>query len=184
MNLTEFDNQENEPSDPVTGLPLHTELQLKLASDLETSAPVALALLDVDNFQTFNDSYGHVDGDVLLRRLANIVQLFLVGKRSSFRYGGDEIAIVFPDCSKTEAFDICEKIRAAVPLEFDSLDVPITVSIGLAEYPGDARSRKDLCKAAADALSTSKRAGRNRVVLSPTLEEREWSPIIQDGFPE
>ena len=75
---------------------------------------------------------------------------------------------------------MCERIREAFQLRFGGNEVQVTSSIGLACFPIDADSKKDLAKAADDALYVSKRGGRNRVSVSPDLEHRRANPITQE----
>ncbi len=75
---------------------------------------------------------------------------------------------------------MCERIREAFQLRFGGNEVQVTSSIGLACFPTDARSKKDLAKAADDALYVAKRGGRNQVAASGTLEERQTKPIVYE----
>ncbi len=98
---------------------------------------------------------------------------------SAYRFGADEFVILFRDISKSEVHQKAERLR--VEIEQASLGDPaVTISAGLACYPVDANSKKDLLKAVDDAIYMSKRSGRNRVSLSKTFEERHAPPIIID----
>ena len=96
------------------------------------------------------------------------------------RYGGDEFALLLKQTRKEDALRMCERIREAFQLRFGGNTVQVTSSIGLACYPTDAVSKKDLAKAADDALYVAKRGGRNLVAPSKTLKERHAKPIVQE----
>ena len=145
----------------------HIEQELRRAS--RNKAPLALLLLDIDDFKAYNDTYGHARGDDCLRNVAQEIKNFL--RRPSdlvARYGGEEFAVVLPDTPPEAADMLAEKIRAGI----EALNIPhkaaraadhVTVSIGAAICPPDALLTKSQLIEAADAqLYTSKRAGRNR----------------------
>ncbi len=145
----------------------HIEQELRRAS--RNKAPLALLLLDIDDFKAYNDTYGHARGDDCLRTVAQEIKNFL--RRPSdlvARYGGEEFAVVLPDTPPEAADMLAEKIRAGI----EALNIPhkaaraadhVTVSIGAAICPPDALLTKSQLIEAADAqLYMSKRAGRNR----------------------
>jgi len=130
---------------------------------------LSLIMLDIDDFKAYNDLYGHLAGDALLRELA---QLFRRGIRQGdivARYGGEEFAIILPGTGKEEATALAERIRAQVEehLFEGEKGMPagrITVSLGVASYPQDAREPEALVNAADVALYEAKKR-RNRVCV-------------------
>ena len=129
-------------------------------------------ILDVDHFKNINDTYGHVAGDETLRQLAALITDSIREVDRAARYGGDEIAIILPVTEDTMALSIAERIRLSVSSQHVMLPggemVKIEISIGMAEYPGQKESAKDLISAADDALYEAKRKGRNRVCTEKT----------------
>jgi len=146
----------------------HVEQELRRAS--RNKAPLSLLLMDIDDFKSYNDTYGHAKGDDCLRTVAQEIRNYL--RRPSdlvARYGGEEFAVVLPDTPPEAAAMLAEKIRLGV----EALNIPhkaaraadhITVSIGASICPPEAPLTKaQLIDAADKQLYASKRAGRNRV---------------------
>ncbi len=171
-------------TDGLTGLYTHRLFQEKLNEEIEYAdrhnQPVVLVMVDADNFKTYNDTLGHPAGDALLKEIAALLKDKVRASDIVCRYGGDEFALLLKNTRKEDAARMCERIREAFQLRFGGNEVQVTSSIGLACFPSDADSKKDLAKAADDALYVSKRGGRNRVSVSPKLEERRANPITQE----
>jgi len=123
-------------------------------------------MIDIDHFKSYNDMYGHLSGDIVLQETAEILknslrQVDLVG-----RYGGEEFVVVLPQTDKEDAVRVAERIRWAADNHiFKAYDksTRVTISIGVATFPGDARKAETLIEKADQALYTAKRKGRNRV---------------------
>ena len=138
---------------------------------------LSVIILDIDHFKVINDTYGHESGNVILVKLAKMLQKFAKPGDTLARYGGEEFVIVLPECGKEEAANLAELIRLEVEGAFfeitpdlseerTSIDVAITISLGVATIPEDAESAKDLLRNADRALYIGgKQAGRNRVGL-------------------
>lgn len=171
-------------TDGLTGLYTHRLFQEKLTEEIEWASRhgehIVLVMVDADNFKTYNDTLGHPAGDALLIEIANLLRDKVRSTDIVCRYGGDEFALLLKNTSKVDAHRMCERIREAFQLRFGGNEVQVTSSIGLACYPVDANSKKDLAKAADDALYMSKRGGRNRVSVSKTFEERHAPPIVME----
>ena len=116
--------------------------QLKMEVDRVTryeEQPLTLLLLDLDDFKSFNDTYGHVEGDQVLLRLGQVVKRCLRQTDSAYRYGGEEFTILLPMTISTDAAVTAERIRTEFKKELFSpapagKDVHVTVSIGLGQY--------------------------------------------------
>lgn len=122
--------------------------------------PFSILLFDVDNFKNINDTQGHVTGDMVLKRVANIAKTSIRDIDSLGRYGGDEFLIVLPHTSLNEAMFVAERFRKKIE-EADMKKV--TVSIGVAAFPEDAEGVKTLLSIADEGLYMSKKKGRNAV---------------------
>ena len=161
-------------TDPITNLWNHGYFQHKLSEELQkaqaSSLPLSLAIIDIDNFKQLNDAYGHQNGDIVLRDLANILRNASREIDYVCRYGGEEFSIILPQTNKQQGFDIAERIRSKT-LEynfpkFNTLEVKITVSIGLASFPVDATTKEDLIAKADKAMYIAKFSGKNQTYLS------------------
>ena len=144
-------------------------LDEQIARAAEEGKPLSLLLLDLDHFKQFNDRWGHTEGDAELRRVAALVQRTVRSTDIAFRYGGEELAVLLPACSKEQAMVVAEKVRIAVgsgtqrPSRFGART---TVSAGVATYPEDGRVARGLVDTADAALYQAKAQGRDRVVAA------------------
>lgn len=167
-------------TDRLTGLYNARHFELSLEPSLEqarqSGATLALAVVDIDFFKRFNDTYGHKAGDAVLARVG---RLFADTARSgsgdqTFRYGGEEFCILMPDTDAETAARELEGFRKRVEdsvLDYDGQSLRVTVSIGLAMFPRHAAARKELFETADRALYAAKGAGRNRLVVAESGAE-------------
>jgi two-component system, cell cycle response regulator len=144
-------------------------LTAELAFARRHQVPLALVMLDVDNFKNVNDTWGHLAGDHVLGKLATTVQAILRTEDVFGRYGGEEFAILCRSATPLEASVLAERIRATVQetsFASEGRAISVTVSLGVAGYPGvEASTPAELIAAADQALYEAKSAGRNRVVV-------------------
>ena len=130
---------------------------------------LSIAFIDIDFFKKVNDTYGHAEGDAILKELAKVLLKSCRSFDIVSRIGGEEFSIMLLDCPLKQAMEIGEKIRLAVEKhDFTLLDnrkIKITISIGIATYPECTSDFHNLLKEADEALYKAKRMGRNRVVL-------------------
>lgn len=128
--------------------------------------PLSLLLFDIDHFKKINDVHGHLAGDFILKRLAEMVAKHIRKEEAFARYGGEEFAILMPETPGDRARIFGEKIRRMVestPYEYEDRAIDVTVSIGIAEM-GRHRDPTSFIKAADENLYAAKGQGRNRVV--------------------
>ncbi len=152
-------------TDPVTGLMNHRFFQDELKKCLEQNDKVALIMLDVDHFKSFNDRYGHPEGDRLLAQMGEMLKAQVKLPATASRYGGEEFAIILPKAGDKYAMTFAENLRkllAETPLVGPGRDAFITASLGIAVYPKDSGSASDLIQKADAAMYLSKGQGRNR----------------------
>jgi diguanylate cyclase (GGDEF)-like protein len=151
-------------TDTLTGLLNRRSFSEKVSAIQEDLHPMAVAMADLDHFKALNDTYGHDTGDRALRLFARVLRDSLRSGDVASRYGGEEFAIAFPDCSATDATRVLDAIRTHLDAALTVGGLPkFTVSFGVCEtQPGedlDAGLRR-----ADEALLRAKRLGRDRVV--------------------
>jgi diguanylate cyclase (GGDEF)-like protein len=155
-------------SDGLTGLYNHRYLHERLDEELERARrdgiELALLFIDLDEFKAHNDALGHKAGDEALRRVARILEECSRRIDLAARYGGDEFVLVLVDSSAAGACEVAERVRESVAGAHANGGPPLTVSIGIATFPGDARTKDELLDKADWALYAAKRAGRDRVL--------------------
>jgi diguanylate cyclase (GGDEF)-like protein len=133
---------------------------------------MSVLMIDIDHFKRFNDEHGHHVGDQVLREVAEALQSQTRGSDVTARYGGEEFTVVLIDIPSGLALERAEQMRLSVenlaPASGSALR-PVTISIGVAEFPADGNTLEALLLAADKALYEAKRAGRNRVVAASSI---------------
>jgi diguanylate cyclase (GGDEF)-like protein/putative nucleotidyltransferase with HDIG domain len=152
--------------DELTGLlnrrSLDEEIDSEISRHSRYGGVFSLAILDLDNFKSYNDSYGHLSGDKLLRQAGQVIKGAIRSADHAFRYGGDEFALLLPQTDSDAAYQVVERVREKVAKELDSGNISITTSIGLASWPDDGISHTDIIAAADVTLYRAKRSGGNQ----------------------
>lgn len=156
--------------DPVTQLYNRRHIMAVLdAESIRSSgnySPLSILLMDVDNFKTINDTYGHQVGDVVLKEIASLITT-ASGSRLVGRYGGEEFLVLLPHEDSGDACVIAERIRTAIEAATVVYDgdpiISPTISIGIATVFGWNGKPEDLVGLADDALYAAKSTGRNRI---------------------
>ena len=156
--------------DELTGLfnRRHFEERLKeeIARHSRYGDVFCLLMLDLDNFKTYNDIYGHPAGDEILKQIGGTIRKSIRNADQAFRYGGDEFTVILPQTSGEDAYVVAERVREQIASEMKAKEVVITCSIGLASYPSDGVMSGELVTATDTALYYAKRTGGNRTYLS------------------
>ena len=169
--------------DSLTKLWNHGHFQNILTDSLREArtrgTPVSLIVFDIDDFKTYNDTYGHQAGDRALEAVSQISKTVVRRADNLARYGGEEFVAILPGTTKAEAMRLAERLRETIERDTESAlsnGVPrkITVSVGVSAFPDDADDREKLIFCADGALYEAKRAGKNRV-----RAYRKPSPIAQ-----
>jgi diguanylate cyclase len=152
------------------------ELERSWAEADEHGSPLTLAILDIDHFKSFNDTWGHQTGDQVLRYVASVIGRVAIAPRFAARYGGEEFGMIFPAEQAAQVIKTLDEIRREVcsrTLKRRSTNEDlgtVTISIGLAESR-HGESAHDLMERADEALYVSKRTGRNRVTAAEDIAD-------------
>ncbi len=171
-------------SDRLTGLPNRSffdeRVQAELSRARRYGEPVSLAMIDIDHFKKFNDTWGHAAGDVALRGVANAILASVRQSDLLVRYGGEEFVVLLPGMGRDAAMERVEDMRLTVeqlPLSLPRREdsARVTVSIGLAVYGPDGTQAEDLLDRADARLFEAKATGRNRLVGPPPLPAQDLS---------
>jgi two-component system cell cycle response regulator len=143
------------------------KLDLEVKKSKITGKPLSLVIFDLDKFKNLNDNYGHDAGDFVLKELAEVLRSMGMRQNDVFaRYGGEEFVVLLPATNLKQAFEIAERMRKLVEKHefvYDGKRLPVTASIGVADYRKGVNSGTDLFKRADDAVYKSKEGGRNQV---------------------
>jgi diguanylate cyclase (GGDEF)-like protein/putative nucleotidyltransferase with HDIG domain len=169
--------------DELTGLfnRRHFEERLKeeIARHSRYGDVFSVLLLDLDNFKTYNDIYGHPSGDILLNQIGKIIKSSVRSADQPFRYGGDEFAVILPQTTINDAYVVAERVREQIARGMEERKIAVTCSIGLASYPSDGVISGELVTVADTALYYAKRTGGNRVYLSSKILAE---PVAEAGI--
>ncbi|MBU1912292.1 MAG: sensor domain-containing diguanylate cyclase, partial [Candidatus Omnitrophica bacterium] len=158
--------------DGLTGLFLRRyfldRLKEELSRSLRNNTSCSFLMMDIDNFKNYNDEYGHTAGDMVLKAISKTLLNF-TDSGIACRYGGEEFAMLLPDASKKDALRTADNIRKALKkedIELRRVKTHVTISIGVAGFPEDAKVQDELIMKADDRLYKAKREGRDKVVSS------------------
>jgi len=157
--------------DSLTGLYLRRYLLERMTQEisrvLRRDKELSFLMIDLDMFKKYNDKFGHTAGDIVLRTVGlTLSDCFKDPGNLVSRYGGEEFAVLLPDCPKKDAIKIAEEIRKKIESQIIILrrqKTNITVSIGVATFPEDTQIKEELIGKADEALYAAKAKGRNRV---------------------
>ncbi len=178
-------------TDDLTGLAnnraFRDQIDREAARALRFGLDLSLLILDLDNFKSVNDTYGHPQGDAALRMIGRILREESRGIDQPARYGGEEFVVALPETDVEGALELAERIRERIegtPVELVDGEgsIQITASVGLATLSGGDLDVRALIGAADAALYEAKRAGKNRVVVA-TGEQVEPAGTTQAKGP-
>lgn len=140
-----------------------------MAKARESDNPLSLLMLDIDHFKRYNDTYGHIAGDIVLQGAAEIFMKLSPSRAVVARYGGEEFSIILPDYDSEQAKELAEKIRKKIKERVFFLrreKTSVTVSIGVATYNKEDKSVNEIIERADKALYKAKEQGRDKVCIS------------------
>ena len=147
-----------------------TALEREVRRSRRYGLRLSLAMLDLDAFKKVNDEYGHLFGDLVLRRVARFVRRAIRESDMACRFGGEEFTVILPETDRLGAYAVAERIRKRVELAFTERptggrDVAMTLSGGIASYPEDGGDLEALVGRADESLYRAKILGKNRIAL-------------------
>jgi diguanylate cyclase (GGDEF)-like protein len=173
--------EELSATDPLTGLYNRRFLEQRIEEELSRSSrqglELAIMMIDLDHFKDYNDLCGHLAGDKVLQKVAQLLKASAREMDILTRYGGEEFCIILPSTSQKEALLVAERMRKTIEKErFPKEDgLPLghlTISIGIATFPHAGKLAKGLINSADKALYRAKQQGRNRsIVFDPSLKK-------------
>jgi len=158
--------------DPLTGLFNRTfffaAVDREIARSARSGRGFCLLMMDLDELKTINDRHGHFVGDRVIGGVGEVIRDGVRRIDIAARYGGDEFVVLLPETDPTGAYVLAEKIRIGVAeLVLPGMDVRTSMSVGVVSYPGDGRNADELLISADQAMYSSKRSGKNRVMGIP-----------------
>lgn len=169
--------QEKADTDELTGLRNHRYFQERLNQEVEKCSisgdDFSLLFIDLDYFKTYNDIYGHVLGDEILRDVGRLIKSAIRDTDIGARYGGDEFAIMLIQTPLEGAQAVAERIRWRLEMLMEQKGIVLTCSIGIACWRVDGVMRGTIIQAADKALYQAKNSGRNRVCVASNLDAIE-----------
>ena len=159
--------------DELTGLFNRRHLEERLKEETARHSrygdAFTILILDLDNFKTYNDIYGHPSGDVILNQIGRIIKSSVRESDQAFHHGGDEFAVIMPQTAVEDGRLVAERVREQIARKMEEKAIAVTCSIGLASYPSDGVMPGELVTVADTALYYAKRTGGNRVYVSSKI---------------
>jgi diguanylate cyclase (GGDEF)-like protein/putative nucleotidyltransferase with HDIG domain len=169
--------RERAHTDELTGLFNHRYFHERLDEEISRCSRFgdifSLVFLDMDLFKAYNDIYGHLAGDDMLKQIGQYIKSSTRGIDMAFRYGGDEFTVILPQASLEDSCKVAERIRKRIEVAMDSKGAPLTCSLGIASWPTDGVMREEIIQAADASLYYAKQTGRNRICLASEIMTSE-----------
>lgn len=176
--------QEQAITDGLTGVKTHRFFMEALSAEWKRSTRVgrsfSLVLMDLDRFKFVNDFYGHLDGDLVLQRVAHILDQNCRHSDVIARYGGDEFVILMPETDPEQSHQIASKLRSWISSDPILREKNVTASFGIATFPGHGSTPPELIQVADASMYLSKHQGGNAVSTADHYDPRETRKWKQD----
>ncbi len=168
-------------TDGLTNLHNHRHFQEYLETEIKEAIrynkPLALLMIDIDHFKILNDTYGHPQGDRVLKKLSDIIMQTIRDVDYAARYGGEEFCILLPSTDAKGAYKTAERLRKKIETSAIKSDtgesMNFTISIGISSMPEDAKNKDELILHADKGMYGSKENGRNRTTIYDIIGSKE-----------
>jgi len=153
-------------------------LEREIERSTRYKRPFSLLLIDVDNFKQVNGTYGHLKGDILLERLARVIQKSIRMNDTAARFGGEEFIILLPETNEQKAWQIAERLRIKVVSDETLGNCDVSISTGVSFFQGqgyssisryDPSTFKDVIRQADNALAWAKKTGKNKCITFSSI---------------
>ena len=151
----------------------HERLEQEIGRSSRFGTVFSLIMMDIDLFKIYNDNYGHLAGDEILRKIGDYIRSSIRGIDIAARYGGEEFVIILPETKLTDAHIVAERIRKLIESKTSQKSMPVTLSIGIASWPVDGVMKEELITKADKALYLAKQNGRNCTCLSSDINKHD-----------
>ena len=181
--------QEQAITDGLTGVKTHRFLMEALSAEWKratrASRHFSLVLIDLDRFKFVNDFYGHLEGDLVLHRVGQILEQNCRSSDVVARYGGDEFVILMPEANASQAVQIAEKLRPAIGEDPLLREKTITASFGIASFPLHGSTPQELIQVADASMYISKHEGGNTVSTADhcdAAESKKWKRDVLEAY--
>lgn len=155
----------------------HERIEQEIARGSRFGGTFSLIMMDIDLFKSYNDIYGHLAGDQVLRKVGKYLESSIRGIDLAFRYGGEEFAVILPEARLDDAYKVAERIRKTIESKSSSRAMPITASLGVGNWPNDGVMKEEVISLTDAALYRAKQTGRNRTCLSSDVLKPDTSLI-------
>ena len=152
-----------------------SRLQEEWQRSVSKKINLSFLMIDIDHFKSFNDQYGHLTGDQILREIAQYIQDSIREIDVPGRYGGEEFCVILPDTDTEGAYYVAERVRSTTEeaiLKVYDMELKVTLSVGVSSFPQDAKTIEELIDKADWSLYKAKRSGRNRVCTFSGFEDK------------
>ncbi len=181
--------QEQAITDGLTGVKTHRFLMEALSAEWKRSTRAnrsfSLALIDLDRFKFVNDFYGHLEGDLVLKRVGHVLEEHCRRSDVVARYGGDEFVILMPETNLEQSGQIAETLRSKISTDMLLREKRITASLGIACFPINGATPQELIQVADASMYLSKHQGGNAVSTAENYdpnETREWKRNVLEAY--
>ncbi len=158
----------------------HERIDQEIARGSRFGTVFSLIMVDLDHFKTYNDNYGHLAGDEVLRKVGRCIESSIRSVDLAFRYGGEEFTVVLPATRLNDAYKAAERIRKTIEAKASTGATPVTASLGISNWPMDGMTKEAVIGRADAALYQAKQAGRNRTCLSSEVVKTGTSLVSME----
>jgi len=159
---------------------MHECLDKEIARGTRFGTSFSIIMIDIDFLKTYNDTYGHLEGDNVLAIMAQAIQASIRVVDMGFRHGGDEFAVILPETMTEGAYLVAERIREKIEQKIFSGRSSLTASLGIATWPTDGVTKEQILDAADKALYAAKGTGRNRT-CAPYDYNKQRMVMVDEG---